>query len=92
MGRNNLIYCAERNDSVENKVTQTLLAVAHIIKDEIRSIKFNNNVSPILDDISWSKKSRQWITEILCVFLWVLVPAKFKAISTDQSIVQASKN
>ena len=52
LGRDNLIYCAERNDSVENKVTQTLLAVAHIIKDEIRSIKFNNNVSPTLDDIS----------------------------------------
>ena len=52
LGRNNLIYCADRNDSVENKVTQALLAVANIIKDEIRSIKFNNDVSPTLDDIS----------------------------------------
>ena len=59
LGRNNLIYCADRNDSVENKVTQALLAVANIIKDEIRSIKFNNDVSPTLDDISWSNKSRQ---------------------------------
>ena len=46
------VKCKDKNNSINDKITRTLLTAADIIKHEIRNMKFNNDLYPTLTEIA----------------------------------------
>ena len=82
----------DKNDSINDKITRTLLIVVDIIKDEIRNMKFNNDFYPTRTEIADLNGGAEWIPDSLYAVLRALIPSELKSISIGQSIVQASKS
>ena len=80
-----------KNDSINDKTARTLLTTVDIIKDEIRNMKFNNDLYPALAEIADLKGGAEWIPDSLYTILQALIPSEQKSISIGQSIVRASK-
>ena len=83
-------YC-DRDKDLGKESERIVTAAAKLIKASIQDLKYNTEQYPVNSDISDRSTAKQWVPQLLRLFLEKLVTDEIKQISLGHSIVQASR-